>query len=215
MFVPLGDDNSQRARVPFVNLTLIALNALVFLAELAAQSSGGLEALVRQWAATPADLRPITLLTSMFLHGGWAHLIGNMVYLAIFGDNVESSLGHVKYLVFYLACGIAGALAHVFTSPHSTVPTLGASAAISGVLAAYLMYFPSNQVRVLFAYRVMAVPALVVIGLWALMQFVSSAGAILSPSEGGGVAYTAHVGGFVAGLVLGAVLRPRESARLA
>jgi len=156
---------------------------------------------------------PLTLLTSMFLHGGWAHLIGNMVYLGIFGDNVESSLGHVRYLLFYLACGIVGALAHIFTAPGSTVPTLGASAAISGVLAAYVVYFPANRVNVLFAFRVMAVPAVVVIGTWALMQFFSSAGAILSPNEGGGIAYTAHVGGFIAGLVLGAIFKPRGEAR--
>jgi membrane associated rhomboid family serine protease len=226
VFVPISDDNSQRVRVPFVNLALIALNAVVFLLELGANSQGGLEAFVRHWAAVPVDYTgrsggyggpvPLTLLTSMFLHGGWAHLIGNMVYLGIFGDNVESSLGHVKYLLFYLACGIAGALAHIFTAPGSTVPTLGASAAISGVLAAYIVYFPSNRVLVWFAFRVMAVPAMVVIGTWALMQFLSSAGSILSPREGGGIAYTAHVGGFVAGLLLGALLKPRgESMRVA
>jgi len=219
MFVPISDDNSQRVRIPFVNLALIALNAVVFLLELGANSQGGLEAFVRHWAAVPVDYTgrsggyggpvPLTLLTSMFLHGGWGHLVGNMVYLGIFGDNVESSLGHVKYLLFYLACGIAGALAHIFTAPGSTVPTLGASAAISGVLAAYFVYFPSNRVNVLFAFRIMTVPAVVVIGTWALMQFFSSAGAILSPHEGGGIAYTAHVGGFVAGLVLGALLKPR------
>ena len=219
MFVPLSDDNTQRARVPFVNLSLIALNAIAFLVELGANSHGGLEAFVRPWAAVPADYTghggggggpvPLTLLTSMFLHGGWAHLIGNMVYLGIFGDNVESVMGPVRYLLFYLACGVAGALAHIFTSPASTVPTLGASAAISGVLAAYLLYFPSNQVRVLFFYRILTVPALLVIGLWAVMQLISSAGAILTPAEGGGIAYVAHVGGFACGLVLGAILRPR------
>jgi len=228
VFVPISDDNSQRARIPFVNFALIVLNGLAFLIELTAnsQGSGALDAFVRHWAAVPADYTghggggggpvPLTLLTSMFLHGGWAHLIGNMVYLGIFGDNVESSLGHVRYLLFYLACGIVGALAHIFTAPGSTVPTLGASAAISGVLAAYVVYFPANRVNVLFAFRVMAVPAVVVIGTWALMQFFSSAGAILSPNEGGGIAYTAHVGGFIAGLVLGAILKPRgDSMRVA
>jgi membrane associated rhomboid family serine protease len=227
VFVPISDDNSQRLRVPFVNSALIVFNALAFLIELTANShgQGALDAFVRHWAAVPADYTghgggsggpvPLTLLTSMFLHGGWAHLIGNMIYLGIFGDNVESSLGHAKYLLFYLACGIVGALAHIFTAPASTVPTLGASAAISGVLAAYIVYFPANRVLVWFAFRVMAVPAMVVIGTWALMQFVSSAGSILSPSEGGGVAYTAHVGGFIAGLVLGAMFRPRGEARVA
>ena len=224
MFVPISDDNSRRVRVPVINSALIAFNALAFLVELAANGQGTLDAFVRHWAAVPTDYTgghpvgpvPLTLLTSMFLHGGWGHLIGNMIYLGIFGDNVESALGHAKYLLFYLACGIAGALTHIYTSPDSHVPTLGASAAISGVLAAYIVYFPQNRVLVWFFFRVLAVPAIVVIGTWAVMQFLSSAGSILSPSEGGGIAYTAHVGGFVAGLVLGAIFRPRgESARYA
>ena len=224
MFIPISDDNSRRIRVPVINSALIAFNALAFLVELAANSQGRLDAFVRHWAAVPVDYTgghpvgpvPLTLVTSMFLHGGWAHLIGNMIYLGIFGDNVESSLGHVKYLLFYLACGIAGALAHIYTSPGSSVPTLGASAAISGVLAAYSVYFPQNRVLVWFWFRILAVPAMIVIGIWALTQFLSSAGAILSPSEGGGIAYTAHVGGFVAGLVLGAILRPKgETSRYA
>ena len=224
MFIPISDDNSRRVRVPVINSALIAFNALAFLLELGANANGTLDSFVRHWAAVPADYTggnpvgpvPLTLVTSMFLHGGWAHLIGNMIYLGIFGDNVESSMGHAKYLLFYLLCGIAGALTHIYTSPGSTVPTLGASAAISGVLAAYIMYFPQNRVLVWFFFRVIAVPAVVVIGIWAVMQFLSSAGSILSPHEGGGIAYTAHVGGFVAGLVLGALFRPRgEAARYA
>lgn len=219
MFVPIGDDNTRRTRIPYVNLSLIALNALAFFAELGAHSQDALETFVRHWSAIPVDYTahaglggpaPLTLVTSMFLHAGWAHLIGNMVYLAIFGDNVESTLGHVRYLLFYLACGIAGALAHIVTSPHSTVPTLGASAAISGVLAAYVLYFPGNRVLVWFAFRVIAVPALLVIGLWAVMQFISGAGALVRTAEGGGIAYVAHVGGFLCGLALAALLRPRD-----
>ena len=218
MFIPIGDDNSARVRMPIVNLGLIALNALVFFAELAANAGGGLEAFVRYWSVIPADYMngtssggpvPVTLLTSMFLHGGWGHLLGNMLYLGIFGDNVESALGHGRYLAFYLVTGIAGALLHIVTSPSSTVPTLGASAAISGVLAAYLVLFPGNRVLVWFFFRVSAVPALLVIGLWALMQFFIGAGSLLSPREGGGVAYVAHVGGFAAGLLLTFLLRPR------
>jgi membrane associated rhomboid family serine protease len=219
VFVPIGDDNTRRARIPFVNITLIAINAFAFLGELGAHSQGDLEGFVRHWSAIPVDYTsgagiggpvPLTLLTSMFLHGGWGHLLGNMVYLGIFGDNVESTIGHVRYLFFYLACGILGALAHIFTAPHSTVPTLGASAAISGVLAAYMLYFPHNRVTVWFAFRIMAVPALLVIGLWAVLQFVSGAGSLVRTSEGGGVAYMAHVGGFLGGLALAALFRPRE-----
>lgn len=220
MFVPIGDDNTRRARIPFVTFGLIALNALGFMAELGADSQGTIEAFVHHWSAIPVDYTsgghlggpvPLTLLTSMFLHGGWGHLLGNMVYLGIFGDNVESVFGHVRYFLFYLACGIAGALAHIVTAPHSTVPTLGASAAISGVLAAYVLLFPHNRVMVWLAFRVMAVPALLVIGLWAVLQVVSGAGSLVRASEGG-VAYMAHIGGFICGLVLAAILRPREPA---
>jgi membrane associated rhomboid family serine protease len=218
VFVPIGDDNTRRARIPFVNITLIAINAFAFLTELGAHSQGRLESFVRHWSAIPVDYTsgsdlggpvPLTLLTSMFLHGGWGHLLGNMVYLGIFGDNVESTIGHLKYLFFYLVCGLLGALAHIFTSPHSTVPTLGASAAISGVLAAYMLYFPGNRVLVWFAFRVMAVPALVVIGLWAVLQFLSGAGSLVRTADTGGIAYVAHVGGFLGGLLLAALLRPR------
>ena len=219
MFFPIGDDNSRRLRVPFVNLTLIALNALAFVAELAAYSQDGLEAFVRHWSVIPVDYTmhagmggpvPWTLVTSMFLHGGWAHLLGNMVYLGIFGDNVESALGHARYLAFYLVCGIGGALAHVVTAPHSTVPTLGASAAISGVLAAYVLYFPRNRVLVWFWFRVIPVPSLVVIGLWIVMQLLAGAGGLIAASAGSGVAYLAHVGGFFTGLALAFVFMPRE-----
>jgi membrane associated rhomboid family serine protease len=211
VFFPVGDDNSRRTRVPYVTLGLVALNVIVFLAELFANSQGGLEALVRQWSVIPADYArgagiggpmPWTIVTSMFLHGGWMHLIGNLVYLGIFGDNVESALGHLQYLAFYLLTGALGSIAHILTAPGSTVPSLGASGAISGVLAAYLVLFPHNRVHVLIWFQVRQVPAILVIGLWAIFQFITGAGSLLSPREGGGVAYLAHVGGFVAGLLL-------------
>ena len=219
MFFPIGDDNSRRVRIPFVNLGLIALNGLAFVAELTAHAQGGLGEFVRHWSVLPVDYTmhaglggpvPWTLVTSLFLHGGWGHLLGNMVYLGIFGDNVESALGHVRYLAFYLLAGILGALTHVATQPHSTVPTLGASGAISGVLAAYVLYFPHNRVLVWFWFRILAVPALVVIGLWAVIQLVSGAGSLIAAGPGGGVAYLAHVGGFVGGLALAWVLMPPE-----
>jgi len=219
VFIPIGDDNSRRTRVPYVTIGLVALNVVVFLAELFANSQGGLEAMVTQGAVIPADYTrgagiggpvPWTILSSMFLHAGWMHLIGNMIYLGIFGDNVESALGHFTFLGFYLLAGALGSFAHILTAPGSTVPSLGASGAISGVLAGYLVMFPRNAVHVLIGFQVRPVPALLVIGLWAVFQFVVGAGSLLAPSEGGGVAYLAHVGGFVAGLVLIQLFRSRR-----
>jgi len=222
MFIPLGDDNSQRVLVPYVNVLLIVANVLVFLVELGAQGQGTLPAFLNHWSVIAADYTrhagrggpvPWTLLTSMFLHGGWAHLLGNMVYLAIFGDNVESALGHGRYLLFYLAAGVAGALTQIAGAPASTIPTLGASAAISGVLVAYVLYFPRNRVLVWLVFQVSAVPAMVVIGLWAVFQLVSGVGALAAGPTMGGVAYLAHVGGFATGLIGAALFR--SSARLA
>jgi membrane associated rhomboid family serine protease len=145
----------------------------------------------------------------MFMHGGWAHLGGNMLFLFIFGDNLERRLGSIMYIAFYLICGIIASFAQIATNTQSIIPTLGASGAISGVLAGYLVYFPQNRVRVLVGMRyVTEVPALMMIGLWALLQFVSGIGSIAVTDEtAGGVAYWAHIGGFVAGLVLAFVLR--------
>ena len=220
MFFPIGDDNRDRHRIPYVTMTLVAINVAVFLAELAAHGRGDLEGLVRRWSVIPADYThgagiggpvPWTLVTSMFLHGGWAHLVGNLVYLGIFGDNVESEFGHLPFLGFYLVAGVLASLAHVVTSPGSTVPSLGASGAISGVLAAYLLLFPGKSVLVLVFFQVRALPAVLVIGMWALFQFLIGAGSLLAPREGGGVAYLAHVGGFLAGLALTPLLRPRDA----
>jgi membrane associated rhomboid family serine protease len=144
----------------------------------------------------------ITVFTSMFMHGGWLHLGGNMLYLWIFGDNVEDRFGHAKFTVFYLLCGIAATLAQVAFSAGSNVPNLGASGAIAGVLGAYLVLFPRGSVRVLMGRGVVPMPALIVIGLWIVLQFISGIGSITQSAETGGVAYMAHIGGFVAGLVL-------------
>ena len=143
-----------------------------------------------------------TLLTSMFLHGGWMHLGGNMLYLWIFGDNLEKVMGAGRFLFFYLACGIAAGLAHIFFSGASNVPTVGASGAISGVLGGYIVLFPRNRVRVLMRGGIVALPAIAVLGFWILIQLVSGIGSLAVTSDSGGVAYMAHVGGFVAGLVL-------------
>jgi membrane associated rhomboid family serine protease len=155
----------------------------------------------------------LTLLTSIFMHGGWLHIGGNMLFLFIFGDNIERAYGHVKYVVFYLVCGIIASLAHVLSQPDSIIPSLGASGAISGVLAAYLVLFPTNRVKVLLTLgfvllRPIMVPAVVMIGLWALLQFVNGLGAIAVTGQTTGVAYWAHIGGFIAGLVITFLARP-------
>jgi len=200
---PIGDDDSAERTVPVVTYALIALNVLVFFLEL----SGG-EPFIERWSVVPRRLTQdpggdfITVFTSMFMHGGWLHLAGNMLYLWIFGDNVEDRFGHAKFALFYLLCGIAATFAQVAVSAGSSIPNLGASGAIAGVLGAYLILFPRGQVRVLMGRGVVPMPALVVIGMWIVLQFINGVGSITQSAETGGVAYMAHIGGFVAGLVL-------------
>ena len=210
---PIGDDNTARRSLPVVTYALIALNVLFFFVQL----NGG-EAFIRQWAfipqrfgQDPAGSAP-TILTAMFMHGGWLHLGGNMLYLWIFGDNVEDEFGPAKFLVFYLACGIAATFAQYFVFPQSRIPNVGASGAIAGVLGGYLLMFPHARVRVLVYNQIVAMPALVVLGLWIVLQAFSGVGSIAATAqteETGGVAYMAHVGGFVAGFVFTLILRDR------
>ncbi|WP_165227314.1 rhomboid family intramembrane serine protease [Aquisphaera insulae] len=151
----------------------------------------------------PAAIPPwMTLLTCMFLHGGWMHLLGNMLYLWIVGDNVEEVLGPVLYVVAYLACGLAGSLAQIAAAPNSQIPTLGASGAIAGIMGAYVVWFPHNQMRVLVFRVITVLPAIIVIGGWIALQVISGAGAFGSIGETGGVAYLAHIGGALAGIVV-------------
>jgi membrane associated rhomboid family serine protease len=233
--IPIGDEGEGGGQLPFVNLAIIAINVLVFvLLQLPSDAfTMGFSVIPREITTgtdlvgpTPIQLpdgttetidqtqgpTPIwlTLFSSMFMHGGWAHIGGNLLFLFVFGDNVERALGHLKYLAFYLICGVVAAYAQILTNPQSIIPTLGASGAISGALAGYLVFFPQNRVKVLVGMRyVTQVPALMMIGLWALLQFVSGIGSIaVSEQTGGGVAYWAHIGGFVAGLVLAFVLKP-------
>lgn len=210
--LPISDDNSTRRIVPLVTYGLIAINFLVFFAEL----SGG-DAFIMKWAFVPNRFLAnpsgdfLTLFTSMFMHGGWMHLLGNMLYLWIFGDNVEDRFGHVKFLVFYLLCGLAATFAQLAFSADSSVPHLGASGAIAGVLGGYLVMFPKGRVHVLMGRGVIPMSALLVIGLWFVLQLVSGLGSITAAGDTGGVAYMAHVGGFVAGFILTYVLggKPR------
>jgi membrane associated rhomboid family serine protease len=211
--MPIGDDQ-EAGPATLVTWALIAMNVLVFLIELSQPSPGALQSFIEAWGIVPReyaagrDLAPqiplpfwSTLVTSMFLHGGWMHLGGNMLYLWIFGDNIERRMGHARFLFFYVLCGLAAGLGHILFSAGSSVPTVGASGAISGVLGGYLVLFPRNRVRVLTRGGVVAVPAMVMLGLWILIQVMSqmTAGA---EAGGGGVAYLAHIAGFVAGMAL-------------
>jgi membrane associated rhomboid family serine protease len=200
---PICDDDSSRRTVPLVTYALIALNVLFFFVEL----SGG-NAFIEKWAFVPSRFLAnpsvdfLTIFTSMFMHAGWVHLGGNMLYLWIFGDNVEDRFGHIKFSIFYLLCGVAATFAQLAFSSGSNVPNLGASGAIAGVLGAYILMFPQGKVNVLMGRGVIPMPALVVIGLWIVLQFFSGIGSITTTADTGGVAYMAHIGGFIAGFVL-------------
>jgi membrane associated rhomboid family serine protease len=208
--IPLKDDIPS-ARFPAINTTLIVLNSAVFLVE--AGMGGGLQPFILRYGIVPVRLLSDgisdwgTIITSMFLHGGWAHIIGNMLYLFIFGDNVEDAMGHIRYLLFYLLCGTGAAWAHVLSGPGSAVPTVGASGAIAGVLGAYLVLYPRAGVLTLiplgFFFRIVRVPAVVVLGFWIVLQIVL--GLVSLPQAGGahgGTAWFAHIGGFAAGLLM-------------
>lgn len=233
MIFPIGDDNSDRTTTPLVNYVLIAINVLVFVF---LQGMGNNEKFTYAYSTVPQEIRTgqdvdkpvaieiagqrgtidlqptpgsvyLTLLTSMFMHGGWMHLLGNMLFLWIFGDNLENLLGHGRYLIFYLLTGLIASLAQVVTTfmfdGNPYIPSLGASGAISGVLGGYLLLFPKRQVRVIMLRMLTTVPAIVAIGLWFVLQLVSAFGVInAGPQSGGGVAFMAHVGGFIAGLML-------------
>ena len=231
--MPIGDEGHHRGGLPIVNLLILAANvAVFFLLQLPSDAfTMGFSAIPKEILSgtdlvgpTPIQLpdgttesldqapgpSPIqlTLLTSMFMHGGFAHIAGNMLFLFVFGDNVEKAFGSLLYAAFYLVCGVIASLAHVMFSAESIIPSLGASGAISGVLAGYLVLFPKNRVKVLVAMRfVQEVPAIVMIGLWAVFQFVAGAAAITESAQTSGVAYMAHIGGFIAGLVLAFLLR--------
>lgn len=215
--IPLSDDNSLRKTVPLVTYALIIMNILVFLIELA----GG-EDFIMKWSfvpshfiAHPASNIP-TLFTSMFMHSGWMHLGGNMLYLWIFGDNVEDRFGKIKFIIFYLVCGLAATFSQLAVNSTSSLPNLGASGAIAGVLGAYILLFPQAQINVFFGRGITQMPALIVIGFWFLLQFISNFTSSSESTEGGetgGVAYMAHIGGFLTGLVLAYFLRATEKTR--
>jgi len=240
MLFPIGDENSDRRTTPVVNYVIISINILVFVflqglgsndkftyafstvpAEIISNRDivtgdrvlvepiSGQRVAVLGLQPTPIPVL-LTLITSMFMHGGLAHIFGNMLFLWIFGDNIEDRLGHLRYLIFYLVCGVLAGLAHVFSTlilagnseASLLIPSLGASGAISGVLGGYILLFPTRRVTVLLSYFVTQVPAFVAIGLWFVFQLISGLGMLGSGSQKGGVAYAAHIGGFIAGLAL-------------
>lgn len=211
--IPLRDNIRSRT-VPFITYSLIAGNVLVFMMELSLGPN--LERFIYIFGVIPQKVLYITFhhplqipyavipfFTSLFLHGGWMHLLGNMLYLYIFGDNVESALGHFRYLVFYLCCGVAASLVHVSINSGSDIPTVGASGAIAGVLGAYFLLFPNAKVvtlvPILFFFTFIEVPALLFLGLWFLIQFLSGSMTMGSGASAAGVAWWAHIGGFAAG----------------
>jgi len=222
--IPLRDANPSRS-VPFVTLALIALNCLVFLYEMALPAAG-LERLVFTFGMVPAKVTAfpanpgigfldatVPFLTSMFLHAGWLHLLGNMWFLWIFGDNVEDHLGHLRFLLFYLLCGLVAAIVHLVFNLHSTIPTVGASGAIAGVLGAYLLLFPGARILTLvpvFFVWLMELPAYVILLYWFVLQLLQGTATLGASAAGGGVAWWAHVGGFLAGLALVKIVASRR-----
>lgn len=209
--IPLTDASRRPTHFPFVTVGLIMANVLVFIQEL----RGG-EAFVRNWSAVPADIVAgqhwITLLTSMFLHGGWLHILGNMVFFWAFGPEIEDAMNPVRYLVFYLAGGLVAMTAQVAMNPHSTVPNLGASGAIAAVMGAFLVTYPGDRIKsILFIFifvRITMIPAVVLIGVWFLMQLIS-AGSVATVQTGG-VAYVAHVAGVIFGAVTARLFEDRR-----
>jgi membrane associated rhomboid family serine protease len=213
--IPLRDVIPSRT-TPYITVTIIGLNALAWLFELSLPREV-LPLFLQVYGVVPAEMHPPTLITSMFLHGGWSHVLGNMWYLWIFGDNVEDRLGHGRFLVFYLLCGIIAALGQVVIDPTSTLPTIGASGAIAGVMGAYFVLYPRSRVLTLipiFLLNVVEVPAVVLLGFWFLMQLFNAGAVAAAANTGqGGVAFAAHVAGFVVGAAGVFVFRRREQFR--
>ncbi len=214
--IPLRDKNPTK-RFPYVNICLIVINVAVFAYEV--WQGNALAEFIREFSVVPADIFSSVqrhaffetsfrgIFTSMFLHAGWLHLGGNMLYLWVFGDNIEDKLGHLRYIFFYLICGVASTALYVYVDPHSTVPTIGASGAISGILGAYILFFPKAKILTLIPIFIflqfIELPAIVVIGLWFVLQFFSGLASLGYQTAGsGGIAWWAHIGGFVAGLIL-------------
>ena len=209
---PIGDENRQGHITPIVNYVLIVINVAVFLYQISLGSEEAIQSFINTYGVIPQEIVArqdlYTIFTSMFMHGGWAHIIGNLLFLWVFGDNVEDAFGHIGYLVFYLLTGIMASVAHIVLNTTSPIPSVGASGAISGILGAYIIFFGGNAIRVLIGFFVTVVPAWMMIGLWAAQQFIATYGSVARTEQTtGGVAYAAHAGGFLAGLIIAVALR--------
>lgn len=218
--IPIGDEVPTR-RFPLVNWLIIITNLIVFLYELQLGQSG-LQHLAQEWAVVPHRFVSAvsthdveTVFSAMFMHGSWLHLIGNMWALCIFGDNIEDRMGHVKYAMFYLVCGIAATLTQIYFTPGATVPSLGASGAIAGVMGAYMVFYPTARVRTWFGLIfIFMMPAWFVIGEWFVVQLINGSTTLLArDSSTAGIAWFAHVGGFIAGMILAHVFEDRDLER--
>ena len=219
MIIPLRDENPTR-NTPYINYALVAANALVFLYEITLSPKGQV-ALATVYGTVPArfahvlsghgqlEAALLPLFTSMFLHAGLPHLLGNMLFLWIFGDNVEEFFGHIGYFAFYVLCGIASGLTHIVFNLHNTLPAVGASGAISGVLGAYMLLYPRNRILTLILIFLVPLPAFLILGYWFLLQFVAGISS-LGVAATGGVAWWAHIGGFLTGLLVAAAVRQKR-----
>ena len=211
---PISDVIPSRT-TPVVTFGLVALNALAFLYEIRLDDNQ-LELLVREYGVVPVRFAWSDVFTSMFLHGGWLHFLGNMLYLWIFGDNVEDAMGHGKYLLFYLGCGASAAVGQTFVSPDSAIPMVGASGAIAGVMGAYLVLYPRSRVLagifIIFFFDIIEVPAVFFLGFWFIMQLFSGVGSVVESAQGG-VAFMAHVVGFLCGVAGGFIASVSDRSR--
>jgi len=209
MFFPIGDDQIKGGYKPIFSYIFIAINVLVFFYEMHLQSSNHLNEFINEYGAVPSKIVAgqdyFTLFTNMFLHGGWMHLIGNMVFLWIFADNIEATIGNIKFLLFFLGGGIAASVIHVLLNTHSNIPSVGASGAISAVMGTYLVMFPASRVKVLVLYyfRSFYISALIFLGIWIAMQLFNGFSSLGADQNTGGVAHWAHIGGFAFGLLYG------------
>jgi membrane associated rhomboid family serine protease len=232
MFFPISDDDQEINSPAIVTYVLLAANVVLFLIQLSnpaftygwsvipREITTGIDLVEPQWIDVPGQGQAeipqapgppilwLTLISSMFMHGGFGHIAGNMLYLWIFGNNVEHRFGHAWFLIFYLVAGLAGSIAQIALAPASVIPSLGASGAIAGVMGAYLVLFPHNRINAVFLFHIVTVPAVVVLGMWIAMQFVNGFGSIAATTGStGGVAYMAHIGGFLAGVAVGGICR--------
>lgn len=217
---PLYDENPSKT-FPFITISIIIVNIGIFIKELSLGSN--LHQFIQQYALIPSNIAHgygyITLITSMFIHGGFLHVLGNMLYLWIFGNNIEDTLGHFKFVLFYILSGLGGALGQIIVSPNSQIPIIGASGAVAGILAAYLIMFPTARIATLvpiFLFlQVIRLPAIIVIGFWIVIQFLNGIAVIngQTANTGGGIAWFAHIGGFLAGTILILILPKKRKRR--